>query len=41
MSAFPVASRVAQVIGFTGAAWLAGNFWLDSVQIDTRLIAGV
>jgi hypothetical protein len=27
MSAFPVAYRVAQAIGFTGAAWLSGKSW--------------
>lgn len=30
MSAFPVGCRVAQAIGITGAAWLAGNYWLRS-----------
>lgn len=32
MSAFPIACRVAQAIGFTGAAWLAGKSLLVSVQ---------
>jgi hypothetical protein len=35
MGAFPAAYRVAQAIGFTGAAWLSGKSWLLNASVRT------
>ncbi|CRG86375.1 hypothetical protein PISL3812_03381 [Talaromyces islandicus] len=40
MSAFPIGCRVAQAIGFTGAAWLAGNISALSTITIPAMIDG-